>query len=108
MMRGELWTAAATGYAGKPRPVVILQDDRFDATESVTVALITTVQAELPLLRLPIRRSDFNGLDRDSDVMIDKVMTIPRVRLGERIGRLSDDQTVQLDRGLMVFLGLAG
>ncbi len=107
-MRGELWTAAATGYAGKPRPVVVVQDDRFDSTDSITVALMTTVQADLPLLRVPIHRSELNGLDRDSDVMIDKVMTIPRDRLGQSIGRLSANQIVQLDRGLMVFLGLAG
>lgn len=107
-MRGELWAAAATGYAGKPRPVVVVQDDRFDSTDSITVALMTTVQADLSLLRVPIHRSELNGLDRDSDVMIDKVMTIPRVRLGQSIGRLSANQIGQLDRGLMVFLGLAG
>lgn len=106
-MRGELWTAAAAGYAGKPRPVVVLQDDRFDATDSITVALTTTVQADLPLFRVAIRHSELNGLGCDSDVMVDKVMTIPRVRLGKRIGRLSDDQMVQVGRGLMVFLGLA-
>jgi mRNA interferase MazF len=106
--RGELYTAAARGpYSGKPRPVVILQDDRFDATASVTVCPFTTSPIEAPLLRIPIDPSNENGLDQPSHLMVDKVTTMPRSSLGDRLGRLRDEELVALNRSLIVFLGLA-
>jgi mRNA interferase MazF len=106
--RGEIYTAAARGpYTGKPRPVVILQDDRFDATASVTVCPFTTDPIEAPLLRLPIEPSEQNGLDQPSRLMLDKVTTVPRSSLGEVLGRLDDDELLALNRSLIVFLGLA-
>ncbi len=108
MTRGEIYTAAARGpYTGKPRPVVILQDDRFDATASVTVCPFTTNPVEAPLVRLPIKPSDDNGLDQQSQLMVDKVTTVPRSSLSDRLGRLRDEELVQLNRSLIVFLGLA-
>lgn len=107
MTRGEIYTAAARGpYTGKPRPVVILQDDRFDATTSITICPFTTNPVEAPLIRLPIDPSEENGLDQPSQLMIDKVTTMPRSSLGERLGRLRDDELVALNRALIVFLGL--
>jgi mRNA interferase MazF len=106
--RGEIYTAAARGaYTGKPRLVVVLQDDRFDATASITVCPFTTNSVAAPLLRLPIDPSEQNGLDQPSQLMVDKVTTVPRSSLGERLGRLRDDETVALNRSLIVFLGLA-
>jgi mRNA interferase MazF len=106
--RGEIYTAAARGlYTGKPRPVVILQDDRFDATASITICPFTTNPVEAPLLRLPIEPSGKNGLDKPSQLMVDKVTTMPRANLGERIGRLRDEELLALNRSLIVFLGLA-
>jgi mRNA interferase MazF len=106
--RGEIFTAAARGtYTGKPHPVVVLQDDRFDATGSITVCPFTTNPVEAPLLRLPIEPSGENGLDQPCWLMIDKVTTVPRSSLGERLGRLRDDELVALNRSLIVFLGLA-
>jgi mRNA interferase MazF len=106
--RGEIYTAAARGaYTGKPRPVVVVQDDRFDATASVTVCPFTTNPVDAPLVRIRIEPSDNNGLDRASSLMIDKITTVPRSGLGERLGRLRDDELVQLNRSLTVFLGLA-
>lgn len=108
MTRGEIYTAAARGpYTGKPRPVVILQDDRFDATASITVCPLTTNPVEAPLIRLPIDPSNENGLDQRSQLMVDKITTVPRSSLGERLGRLRDDELVALNRSLIVFLGLA-
>lgn len=108
MTRGEIYTAAARGaYTGKPRPVVILQSDLFDATASITVCPFTTNPVEAPLLRLRIEPSDENGLDQPSQLMVDKVTTVPRSSLGERLGRLRDDELVALNRSLVVFLGLA-
>lgn len=109
MRRTEIWTAAAgSGYVGKPRPVVIIQDDRFDATDSVTVCAFTTDPVEAPLIRLEIEPDDVNGLRERCSLMIDKVTTIPRSKLGEHLGRLSDDDMVRLGRAVLVFFGLAG
>jgi mRNA interferase MazF len=106
--RGEIYTAAARGaYTGKPRPVVIVQDDRFDATASVSVCPFTTNAIEAPLVRIQIQPSQENGLDRPSSLMVDKITTVPRSGLSERLGRLRDDELLQLNRSLMVFLGLA-
>jgi mRNA interferase MazF len=106
--RGEIYTAAARGaYSGKPRPVLIVQDDRFDATASVTVCPFTTSPVDAPLIRISVEPTDTNGLDRPSNLMVDKITTMPRSGLGERLGRLRDDELVQLNRSLMVFLGLA-
>ncbi len=107
MKRGEIYTAAARGsYTGKPRPVVILQDERFDATASITVCPFTTNPAEAPLVRIPIDASPENGLDQPSRLMVDKLTTVPRTSLGDRLGRLRDDELLALNRSLLVFLGL--
>ena len=109
MNRGEIWTAAAgSGYVGKPRPVVIVQDDRFDATASVTVCAFTTDPTDAPLIRPLIEADDVTGIRESSRLMVDKITTVPRSKLGERIGRLGDDDLIRLSRALVVFLGLAG
>ncbi len=109
MRRGEIWTAAAgSGYAGKPRPVVIIQDDRFDATGSVTLCAFTTDPTEAPLIRLRVQPDDLNGLREVSALMVDKLTTVPRSKLDQRVGQLSDEDMVRLMRAVVVFLGLAG
>ena len=87
---------------------MIVQDDRFDATASVTVCAFTTDPTDAPLFRLLVEPDAINGIRQPSRVMVDKVTTVPKVKLGERIGRLADEDLVRLDRALMVFLGLAG
>ncbi len=87
--------------------MVIVQDDRFDSTASVTVCPLTTNPVEAPLSRTPIEPSVLNGLDRPSRVMVDKVTTVPRAGLKERLGHLRDEDLIQLNRSLIVFLGLA-
>ncbi|MGK2886445.1 MAG: type II toxin-antitoxin system PemK/MazF family toxin [Rhodococcus sp. (in: high G+C Gram-positive bacteria)] len=108
MRRGEIWTASAgSGYAGRPRPVVIVQDNRFDATASVTVCAFTTDPSDAPLIRLLVEADELTGIRESSRLMVDKVTSIPRSKLGERVGLLSDDDMIRLSR-LVVFLGLAG
>jgi len=109
VLRGEVWTVAGGGeYAGKPRPAVILQDDRFDATDSVTVCLFTTDPTEAPLFRVAVDATDLNGLDAPSRLMADKIVTVRRSRLGERIGRLDAADLLRLEQAVLVFLGFAG
>ena len=108
MKRGEIWTVAGgSGYAGKPRPAVIVQDDAFDATASITVCALTTEAANAPLFRLPVEPNETNGLRSPCRLMVDKITTVPKSRLGQRIGRLDDEDVVRLNRAALVFLGLA-
>jgi mRNA interferase MazF len=86
---------------------VVIQDDRFEATASVTVVPLTTSDVDAPLLRIPVQPSATTGLTQFSRLMIDKVTTIPRASLGDLVGRLSDAEIIQLNRALVVFLGLA-
>lgn len=107
--RGEIWTAAGgKDYAGKPRPVVVVQDDAFDAGDSVTVCPFTTDRAEAPLFRLEVTPTVENGLSDPSRLMADKLTTVPRGKLRKVVGRLSDTDMLRLNRAMMVFLGLAG
>lgn len=88
--------------------MVIVQDNRFDATASVTVCAFTTDPTEAPLFRLQVIPHETNGIRELSSLMGDKITTLLRTKLGERIGRLGDDDMVQLGRALVVFLGVAG
>lgn len=109
MRRGEIWTVAAgTGYAGKPRPAVIIQDDRFDATDSIVICPFTTDPVDVPLLRLSVEPNERNGLREPCRLMVDKITAVPKARLGSQVGRLGDEDLVRLNRAILVFLGLAG
>ncbi|GMV06913.1 MAG: putative endoribonuclease MazF [Gemmatimonadota bacterium] len=109
MRRGEIWTiAGGADYAGKPRPAVIVQDDSFDATASVTICAFTTDSTEAPLIRLPVEPTEENGLSSPCSLMVDKLTTIPKRKVGSLVGRLADEDLVRLNRALLVFLGLAG
>jgi len=107
MKRGEIWTVAGgSDYAGKPRPVVILQDDRFDATASVTVCALTTDPTEAPLFRLLIHPDEQNGLRAPSRLMADKITTVSRTKLGHRVGSLDEGDMARLSRSVILFLNL--
>lgn len=99
--------AGGSGYAGKPRPVMIVQDDAFAERDSVTVCLITSDPTDLPVFRIPVVPTADSGLRTTSRQMVDKVSTVPRSCLGHCIGRLADDDVIRLNRSLLVFLGLA-
>ena len=108
MRRGDIWTVSGgKDYAGKPRPVVIVQEDSFDATASITICAFTTDPTEAPLFRLPVEPSERNGLRSSSRLMVDKITTVPKAKVGERVGRLDDAEVVRLNQAVMVFLGLA-
>jgi mRNA interferase MazF len=86
---------------------VIIQDDRFD-TNSVTLCAFTTNLIDAPLLRPLVEPSNGNGLTMRSRLMADKVMTVPRTKLGRRVGHLGDDDMTRLNNAIILFLGLAG
>ncbi|MBC5799424.1 MAG: type II toxin-antitoxin system PemK/MazF family toxin [Candidatus Eremiobacteraeota bacterium] len=104
-----MWTiAGANDYAGKPRPAVIIQDDRFDTVDSVTICALTSDPTEAPLFRLPVAPDERNGLRTVSRLMVDKITAVPKARMGACIGRLTDEEIVRLNRAILVFLGIAG
>jgi mRNA interferase MazF len=108
MRRGDIWTVSGgKGYAGKPRTVAILQDDRFDATDSVTFCAFTTDDTEAPFFRLAIHPTELNGLRMPCRLMVDKITTVARSKIGAQVGRLDDEDILRLNQAVIVFLGLA-
>jgi mRNA interferase MazF len=108
MRRGEVWTfSGGKDYAGEPRPIFIVQDDAFDATDSITVWAFTTDPTEALLFRLPAVPNERNGWRSPSRLMVDKITTFSKSKVGERIGRLDNEDVVRLNQAVLVFLGLA-
>jgi mRNA interferase MazF len=108
MKRGDIWTVAGgKHHAGKARPVVIVQDDSFDATASITICAFTTDETNAPLFRLPVAPNEYNGLRAPCRLMVDKITTVPKSKIGTRIGRLDDEDVLRLNQAALVFLGLA-
>lgn len=108
MRRGDIVTVAGGVYASKPRPALVVQDDRFDATDSLTVCPFTTTQVDAPLLRVPVAADEGNGLGVDSHLMVDKITTVRRGNVGAVLGRLEATTLVEFERRLLVFLGFGG
>jgi mRNA interferase MazF len=108
MKRGEVWTVSVgPDFLGKPRPAIVIQDDAFSDTASITICGLTTTILDARLARVTIEPSPANGLRAVSQIMADKVTTVARTKLVRRIGRLSDPDIGRLERALLTFLGLA-
>ena len=109
MKRGEIVTVPLPGDYGKPRPAVVVQADLFNETHaSVTVAPVTSTLVNAPLFRLAVEPSPRNGLRALSQVMIDKLTTVRRDRIGGPIGDLEPDTLTRVNRALALWLGIAG
>jgi mRNA interferase MazF len=104
--RGDLVTVALQGDFGKPRPALVIQSDLFDDTATVTVLLLSGTPVDAPLLRLDIQPTDSNGLRRPSRVMVDKIMTIRRDKVGPPFGTLDEATLATVTRSLVLFLGI--
>jgi mRNA interferase MazF len=106
--RGEIWTVSGgKDYAGKPRPVVLVQDDLFDGTDSITICAFTTDQTDAPLLRLVVSPNVENGLRATCSLMVDKITAVAKSKLGHQAGRIDDADLARLNQALLVYLGLA-
>lgn len=106
MRRGDLVTVAAPGDYGKPRPALVVQSELFDELPSVTVCLVTSTLRDAPIFRITVDPSSANGLQRVSQIQVDKIMTVARERVGEVIGRLDDATLLKVNRSLAVFVGI--
>lgn len=107
MRRGDFVTIAIQGGFGKPRPALVIQADQFDEHATVTVLLVTSTLVAAPLLRITVQPDAGNGLQKPSQVMVDKVMTVKRDKVGSTFGRIDVDALVEVERCLAVFLGIA-
>jgi mRNA interferase MazF len=107
MKRGDFVTIALQGGFGKPRPALIVQSDHFETHPTVTVLLVSGALVEAPLLRLTVEPDETNGLRAPSQIMVDKAMTVMRVKVGPPFGRLGADRMLEVERRLALFLGIA-
>ena len=107
MKRGDLVTVALQGDFGKPRPALVIQSDAFSDLETVTVLLVTGSLVDAPLLRISILPDAENGLRKESQVMIDKAMTVKRDKIGPAFGHIDANVMVEIERCLALFLGIA-
>lgn len=106
MTRGDFVTIAIQGDFGKPSPALVIQADQFDEHATVTVLLVSSTLVDAPLFRITVEPSAGNGLQKPSQVMVDKAMTVKRDKLGQAFGRLDADAMVEVERSLAVFLGI--
>lgn len=107
MRRGDIVTVALQGDHGKPRPALIVQSDYLRASTHVAVLLLTSFQAEAPLMRAMLEAAPGTGLSNNSYAMLDRITTAPRSKVGAVIGHLDDATMLTVNRALAVFLGLA-
>lgn len=108
MRRGDLFAVAMQGDYGKPRPALVIQADVFNETHaSVTVVPVTSAIVDASLFRVTLEPSPQNGLRSISQIMVDKVTTVRRDRLGQAIGHLEEDSMLRVSRSLLVWLGIA-
>ncbi|MFC3072128.1 type II toxin-antitoxin system PemK/MazF family toxin [Shinella pollutisoli] len=107
MKRGDLVTVAVPGDFGKPRPALVVQSDLFADAPTVTLLLLSSTLRDAPRLRIDVAPDAANGLRLPSQVMVDKVVTVRRERIGAALGRLDEETLAAVTRAMALFLGLA-
>jgi len=107
MRRGDLVTVALQGDLGKPRPALVIQSDLFDVHPSVVILPVTSELRDAPLFRILVDPTELNGLNKPSQVMVDKPQSITHEKVGAVFGRLDDETMLAVNRALALFLGFA-
>lgn len=107
MRRGDFVTVAASGDYGKPRPALVIQSDLFDELPSVALCLVTSELRNAPIFRITVDPAPHNGLRSISQIQIDKIVSVPRERVGAVIGHADDTTMLKVNRSLAVFAGIA-
>ncbi len=108
LSRGAIVTIAARGpYTSKPRPAVVVQSDLFNPSHaSVTVCPITSDCVDAPLFRVHIPPGTRTGLSTISQVMVDKVVSLPRSAIARELGGCDLDTMTAIDEALRMWLHL--
>jgi mRNA interferase MazF len=105
--RGAIVLVAVPGDCGKPRPALVVQSDLFSALPSVTICPLTSmVRDDADMIRLTVEPSYENGLRQISQIMIDKITTVPTAKIGGEIGRAGDPLMLRVNRALALFLAV--
>lgn len=107
MNRGDFVTIAMQGDFDKPRPALVIQSDQFNEHATVTVLLVSSTLVDAPLFRVTVQPDKTNNMQKPSQVMVDKAMTVKRDKLGEAFGSAGDGVMLEVGRCLAVFLGIA-
>ena len=106
MIRGEIWTLRDSGYASKARPVIIAQSDNIQSFDSIILCLLTTFDSSQITTRVFIPSNSLNGLKKDSYVMTEKIVTVDKRELGEKVGILTNEELEKISTQLAVVLGI--
>lgn len=108
MKRGTIVVVAARGaYTGKPRPALVVQSDLFNPTHaSITICPITSDCVDAPLFRFTLPPGSRTGLKRVSQVMIDKIVSVPCSSISEEIGECDAREVEGVEDGLRRWLAL--
>lgn len=107
MRRGDFVTVAAPGDYGKPRPALVIQSDLFDELPSVALCLVTSELRNAPIFRITVDPGPDSGLQNISQIQIDRILSVPRERVGGVFGRIDDATMLKVNRSLAVFAGIA-
>jgi len=107
MKRGDLVTIALQGDYGNPRPALVIQSDFFSEHPSVSILPVTSDLRNTPLFRIEIEPTEGNNLKKTSQVMVDKIQTVPCEKVRDAFGRLDDATMLSVNRALAVWLGFA-
>jgi mRNA interferase MazF len=106
--RGQIYLASAgSGYAGAPRPVLIVQDDALKGLDSVVERPVSSASPIREPLRIGVLATSETGLGSESAIMVDKVVAVPRSTIGSRIGVVDHRVLRRVTRGLATVLGFA-
>ena len=108
MKRGELVLVAVSGDYGKPRPALVIQTDLFGEHPGVTVCLVTSHLLDAPLYRHRVEPTSKNGLQAVSEIQVDKIMTVPKERIGTVVGELAEKEMGAVTKLLALWVGIAG
>lgn len=107
MKRGDIVIVSLPGDYGKPRPAVVLQNDKFEGRlESYVIALLTSFDEGAKILRVDAAPTEGNNLRKQSKVMVDKLYAIPEHRIHQQVGKLESSVMRQIDRALLMILDL--
>ena len=109
MKRGDVAVVSAAGDYGKPRPAVVVQSNHLSQAGlgSVVVCLLTSQTGTAPAFRVEVEPAADNGLKIQSQIMVEKLVTVRVSQIARVIGRLDDETLLQLNRTLAFVLGLA-
>ena len=105
MQRGDLVTVSLQGDYGKPRPALVVQSDLLTDLESVVLCPVTSDLRDAAF-RVTVEPDPATGLRALSQIMVDKLSTLPRTKINEPFGRLDEERMKRVDRALLLVVGL--